>query len=64
MIGVEYRIGKENRNMVKEITNKAEDLGVLLLKTGIRVLRIMPPLVINDSQVEKVLEVMHTISNN
>ena len=41
---------------------KAEELGVLLLKTGLTVIRIVPPLVINDKQVEKVLEVIQKIS--
>ena len=56
MIGIEYR--KKTQEMLK----KAEEMGVLLLKTGLTVIRIVPPLVINDTQVEKVLEVMFKIS--
>ncbi len=56
MIGVEY---KQKTN---EILKNAENQGVLLLKTGITIIRIVPPLVINDSQVEKVLNVIHNIS--
>jgi acetylornithine/LysW-gamma-L-lysine aminotransferase len=56
MIGVEY---KQKTN---EILKNAEDQGVLLLKTGITIIRIVPPLVISDAQVEKVLNVIHNIS--
>ena len=56
MIGVEYR------KKVKELIKKAENMHVLLLNAGLTVIRLLPPLVINDSQVEKVLDVMHKIS--
>lgn len=56
MIGVEYR------KKINELINKAEKLGVLVLNAGLTVVRLLPPLIINDAQVNKVLEVMHTIS--
>ena len=56
MIGVEYR------KKVREMINKAEKLGVLVLNAGLTVLRLLPPLVINDNQVKKVLDVMQKIS--
>ncbi len=56
MIGIEYK--KKTLEMLK----KAEEMGVLLLKTGLTVIRILPPLVISDKQVEKVLDVIQKIS--
>ncbi len=56
MIGIEYR------KRVKDLITQAEKKGVLLLNAGITVIRLLPPLVINDSQVEKVIEVLHHIS--
>lgn len=56
MVGVEYR------KKVKELIQKAEKMQVLVLNAGLTVIRLVPPLLINDSQVEKVLEVMHKIS--
>ncbi len=56
MIGVEYK------TKVKEAIDKAEELGVLLLNAGITVIRLVPPLVITDEQVNKVLSVMREIS--
>ena len=56
MIGVEYK------KKTQELLDKAEKMGVLLLKTGFTVVRIVPPLIINDNQVEKVLEVVRKIS--
>ena len=56
MIGVEYK------KKVKELIKRAELMYVLLLNAGLTVIRLLPPLVINDSQVAKVLDVMHKIS--
>jgi len=56
MIGIEYKA------KTQEMLKKAEQMGVLLLKTGLTTIRIVPPLVINDIQVEKVLDVIHQIS--
>jgi len=56
MIGVDYR------KKVKDMIKKAEDMGVLLLISGLTVIRILPPLVISESQLDKVLDVIHQIS--
>ena len=56
MIGVEYR------SKVKNLIDNAEKMQVLCLNAGLTVIRLVPPLVINDNQVEKVLDVMHKIS--
>ncbi len=56
MIGIEYKL------RVKDLISKAEKIGVLFLNAGLTVIRIVPPLVINDSQVEKVLNVLYDIS--
>jgi acetylornithine/LysW-gamma-L-lysine aminotransferase len=56
MIGVDYRI------RVNDLINKAQDMNVLLLNAGLTTIRILPPLVINDLQVERVLEVMHKLT--
>jgi acetylornithine/LysW-gamma-L-lysine aminotransferase len=56
MIAVEYR------KKANERLKNAEDLGVLFLKTGLTTIRIVPPLLINDAQVEKVLNVIYDIS--
>ena len=56
MIGVEYR------KKVKDLIKKAETMHVLVLNAGLTVIRLVPPLIINESQVEKVLEVMRKMS--
>ncbi|TFG26165.1 MAG: aspartate aminotransferase family protein [Promethearchaeota archaeon] len=56
MIGVEYRY------KVKDLISKAEAMRVLFLNAGLTVIRLVPPLVINDNQVKKVLDVMYKIS--
>ncbi|UCD01916.1 MAG: aminotransferase class III-fold pyridoxal phosphate-dependent enzyme, partial [Promethearchaeota archaeon] len=56
MIGIEYK------KKTQKILDQAEKMGVLLLKTGLTVVRIVPPLIINDNQVKKVLEVVRKIS--
>ncbi len=55
LIGVEYR------KKVKDMIKNAEKKGVLFLNAGLTVIRILPPLIINDSQVNKVIEVMREI---
>jgi acetylornithine/LysW-gamma-L-lysine aminotransferase len=55
MIGVDYRI------RVNDLISKAQDMNVLLLNAGLTTIRILPPLVINVPQVERVLEVMHKL---
>jgi acetylornithine/LysW-gamma-L-lysine aminotransferase len=56
MIGVEYRI------KVKDLIKKAQEMKVFLLNAGLTIIRILPPLIINDSQVSKVLDVMHKLT--
>lgn len=56
MIGIEYK------KKVKEMIKEAEKMNVLFLNAGLSVIRLLPPLVINDSQVEKALEVLYNIS--
>ncbi|MHA1526815.1 MAG: aminotransferase class III-fold pyridoxal phosphate-dependent enzyme, partial [Promethearchaeota archaeon] len=56
MIGIEYK------TKTLEMLKKAEEMGVLLLKTGLTVIRILPPLIINDKQIDKVLNVIQKIS--
>ncbi|MBD3212087.1 MAG: acetylornithine/succinylornithine family transaminase [Candidatus Lokiarchaeota archaeon] len=55
MIGVDYRI------RVNDLISKAQDMNVLLLNAGLTTIRILPPLVINVPQVERVLEVIHKL---
>ena len=57
MIGIEYK------KKVKELIKRAEVMHVLVLNAGLTVIRLLPPLVINDSQVAKVLDVIHKISD-
>ncbi len=55
MIGVQYK------TKVNEMIKTAEKMGVLLLNAGLTVIRILPPLVINDQQVERILNVFKAI---
>lgn len=54
-------IGCDYRKRVKEMISKAEKMGVLFLNAGLTVIRLLPPLIVNDSQVKRVLEVLHEI---
>ncbi|MFX0072635.1 MAG: aspartate aminotransferase family protein [Candidatus Hermodarchaeota archaeon] len=56
MVGIEYK------TKVRELIQKAEKLHVIMLNAGLTVIRLLPPLVINDDQVAKVLDVIHEIS--
>ncbi|MBY8983053.1 MAG: aspartate aminotransferase family protein [Candidatus Lokiarchaeota archaeon] len=56
MVGVEYR------TKVKELIKKAQDMHLLLLNSGLTTIRILPPLVINDVQVDKVLNVIEKLT--
>lgn len=56
MIGVEYKI------KVKELIDKAESEGLLVLNAGLSVIRLLPPLVINDDQVEKAIAILQQVS--
>lgn len=55
MIGVDYRI------RVNDLIEKAQKMKVFFLNAGLTTIRILPPLIINDAQVEKVLEVIHSL---
>jgi acetylornithine/LysW-gamma-L-lysine aminotransferase len=55
-------IGVEYRKKVKDLIKDAENKRVLFLNAGLTVIRLLPPLVITDSQVEKVIEVIRKIS--
>ncbi|MGQ4872459.1 MAG: aspartate aminotransferase family protein [Promethearchaeia archaeon] len=57
MIGIEYK------KKVREMIQKAQELGVLVLNAGLTVIRLLPPLVINEEQMDRVLEVIQEISN-
>ncbi|MBD3254842.1 MAG: acetylornithine/succinylornithine family transaminase [Candidatus Lokiarchaeota archaeon] len=57
MVGIEYRI------RVRDMIKKAEESGVMFLNAGLTTIRLLPPLVLNDSQVDKILEVLHDISS-
>lgn len=55
MIGADYRL------KVNDLINKAQQEKVLLLNAGMTTIRLLPPLVITDEQVQKVLNVMHNL---
>jgi len=55
-------IGVEYKKKVKDLIKDAERKHVLFLNAGLTVIRLLPPLIINDSQVKKVIEVLHQIS--
>ncbi|MGM0470107.1 MAG: aspartate aminotransferase family protein [Promethearchaeati archaeon] len=55
MIGVDYRI------RINDLIQKAQKMRLLLLNAGLTTIRILPPLVINEKQVDKVLGVMHSL---
>jgi len=55
MIGVDYRI------RINDLIQKAQKMRILLLNAGLTTIRILPPLVINQNQVHKVLEVIHSL---
>jgi acetylornithine/succinyldiaminopimelate/putrescine aminotransferase len=56
MVGIDYR--KRVKDMIEEAFKKK----VLLLNAGLSTIRLLPPLVINDEQVEKVLNVVEEIT--
>jgi acetylornithine/LysW-gamma-L-lysine aminotransferase len=56
MIGVDFK--KSVRDRIKNAVSK----GVFFLNAGLTVIRLLPPLVINDNQTEKVIKVMWEIS--
>lgn len=58
--GLGLMIGIESRKRIGEIIKSCESKGLMLLIAGLTVLRMLPPLVINDQQVDKVLEILRT----
>ena len=56
MIGVDFK------KPVKERINNAVSKGVFFLNAGLTVIRLLPPLLISDSQTDKVIKVMREIS--
>ena len=56
MVGIDFK------KPVKARLQKAVQMGVLLLNAGLTVVRLLPPLVIDDNQVEKVINVVKEIS--
>lgn len=56
MIGVDYRL------KVKDLIEKAQKENVILLNAGMTTIRLLPPLVITDDQIQKVLKVMHELT--
>ncbi len=57
MIGVDFK------KPVKDRIQQAVDLGVLFLNAGMTVIRLLPPLIINDNHVEKITNVMKEIAS-
>lgn len=56
MIGVDFR------KPVKERIDAAVKKGVLFLNAGLTVIRLLPPLIINDDQVNRIIKVIKEIS--
>ncbi|MFO8020008.1 MAG: aspartate aminotransferase family protein [Promethearchaeia archaeon] len=56
MIGIDYR------KRVKGMINEAFEKKVLLLNSGLTTIRLLPPLVINDDQIAKLLKVIKEIT--
>ncbi|MBN1800254.1 MAG: aspartate aminotransferase family protein [Candidatus Lokiarchaeota archaeon] len=56
MIGIEFK------KPVKDRIQQAVDLGVLFLNAGMTVIRLLPPLIVNDDHVEKIISVMRKIA--
>ncbi len=54
-------IGVELKFEVKDILMDLIDEGILMLYSGRNILRLLPPLVINQKDIEKVLETLDTV---
>ncbi|MFX1236727.1 MAG: acetylornithine/succinylornithine family transaminase [Promethearchaeota archaeon] len=61
--GLGLMIGVDFRKPVNDRIQNASDMGVLFLNAGMTVIRLLPPLIINDDQVEKVINVMNEIAS-
>ncbi|MBD3212896.1 MAG: acetylornithine/succinylornithine family transaminase [Candidatus Lokiarchaeota archaeon] len=55
MIGIDYRI------KIKKLLNKAQEMNLLLLNAGLTTLRLLPPLVINNQQVDKIIKIIQQL---
>jgi len=56
MIGVDFR--KPVKDRIEDATKR----GVLFLNAGLTVIRLLPPLIINDNHVKRIIDVMQEIS--
>lgn len=59
--GLGLMIGVELKLKCKEYVLKAMEKGVLLLTSGLNVIRLLPPLVIEEEQIEKVVQVLSEV---
>ena len=59
--GLEVGSGEEGMKLCGEIIAKAKEKGLLLLRSGKNILRIAPPLVITERELDKGLEIIETI---
>lgn len=57
MIGIQMRDPLKKTNIVKRL----QDKGVLVLTAGMAILRLLPPLVITETQAQKVIEVLESV---
>jgi len=58
--GLGLMMGIECRKKVADIVQSCENKGLLVLIAGLTVIRMLPPLVINDQQANKILEILKT----
>lgn len=61
LLGLE--IDENEKVDVLKIIGEARKEGLLLLKTGVNVLRMAPPLVISEQEVEEGVSILHTVLN-
>jgi predicted acetylornithine/succinylornithine family transaminase len=54
-------IGAEFANPVGPIISAAADAGLLVLSAGVNVLRLLPPLVVTDAQIDEALAILNTV---
>ncbi|MBD3194182.1 MAG: acetylornithine/succinylornithine family transaminase [Candidatus Lokiarchaeota archaeon] len=55
MIGIDYRM------KIKNLLKKAQEMKLLLLNAGLTTLRLIPPLVIDDQQVDKIIKIIQQL---
>ena len=56
-------VGIEVTNSPSEIQKKALEKGLLVLTAGKKVIRLLPPLVITKTEIEKAVEILETVLN-